>query len=292
MKLSRDFPFIENGDVYIARLNGTSSTVWQKRASGNVILFKIPDPFVDSFGCSAEWELNVQTQFQTLRLDFMFRLTQPPAATFEGIPYHHNMRSALSGGVDGTLNRELSRIYRVNHVFSEAERRSLMHDLEFYKSNSDADEKWAHFLSQVSTPEAPVARVEVEELVDTMDTIPYSQFSSNALANLHYLRYRRRMNSGKFQIFYSDFLVMLYLSVARNPVTHGHQLDTSNDMLVSSLLIIQTILNLSKFLQTDDADKIIIPCAPEPKRPRILNAGESIPIIDDASGYSQASNPQ
>ena len=171
--------------------------MWQRRASGNVLLFKIPDPFVDSFGCSAEWELNVQTEYQTLRLDFMFRLTQPPAAEFEGIPYHHNMRSALSGGVDGTLNRELSRIYRVNHVYSETERRSLMHELEFHKSHSDADEKWAHFLAQVSTPETPIARVEVEELDDTMDTMPYSQFSSNALANLHYLRYRRRMNSSE-----------------------------------------------------------------------------------------------
>ena len=196
LKLSRDFPFIENGDIFIVRLNGTSSTVWQKRATGSVILFKIPEPFIDAFGCTAEWELNVQTHFQSLRLDFMFRLTQPPATTFEGVPYHHNLRSALSGGVDGTLKRELSRIYRVNHVYSETERRSLMHDLDFYKSTSRVDEKWSNFLSLVD-PGTPVARVEVAELVDTMDTMPPSQFSDNALSNLQFLRYRRRMNSGK-----------------------------------------------------------------------------------------------
>ena len=196
LKLARDFPFVEQGDVFVLRVAGTSSTIWQRRVTGSVMLFKIPQPFADSFGCTAEWEFNTQTHAQSLRLDFLFRLTQPPAATFEGVPYHCNLRSALSGGVDRTLDCELQRIYRVNHIFKPEERRSLLQDLGFDRLHSDHDAKWIDFIAKV-TPEVPVARVELAEFVDVADSFSPDQLSDNALLNLQYLRYQRRASSGK-----------------------------------------------------------------------------------------------
>ena len=136
LKLTRDYPFVEQGDIFLLRVSGTSTTVWQRRVTGSVLLFKVPPPFDDAFGCVSEWEFNTQTHTQCLRLDFLFRLTQPPAATFEGVPYHCNLRSALSGGADRTLDCELQRIYRIHNVFTPDERRSLLQSLGFDQIHS------------------------------------------------------------------------------------------------------------------------------------------------------------
>ena len=156
------------------------------------MLFKLPPPFDDSFGCTQEWELNARTNEQVLRLDFMFRLSQPPSTQFGGVPYHCNLRSALSGGMDGQINRDVQRHYVVPHIFTENESQTIMHQIGFYQAVNHADEHWADFLNQVSVQEPPVAKIEVAELIDTLDQYPAASLSDSALQQLHQLRYQRR----------------------------------------------------------------------------------------------------
>ena len=203
MKLNHEFPFIQNGDIFILRIGETGPAAWQRQANTSVMLFKLPPPYDDAFGVNQEWEFNTRTQVQVLRLDFLFRITQPPTARFESVPYHVNLRSALSGGFDGQVHRELQRFYTVPHIFTEAESDQILGQLEFNVRSQDPDYNWALFLSRVNPENAPVARIEVAELVDTLDQYSSQEISSTALAQLQDLRYRRRQRTRpcKFQFW-------------------------------------------------------------------------------------------
>ena len=198
MKLIQDFPFLVNGDVFILRIHNSSATIWQRRSDGNHLLFRIPPPFSDAFGCIQEWELKPATGQQILRLDFLFRIAQPPSTGFEGVAYHCNMRSALSGGLDGSVNRNLQRYYVVDHIFTDDEARSILNNLQYYEQPHHPDYHWTQFLNQTENRDGPVARIEVAELIDTLDHYPASTLSDSALRQLQEIRYRRNHSrSGK-----------------------------------------------------------------------------------------------
>ena len=228
MKTNHEFPFIQPGDVFVLRVGSTGPAIWQRKEGSSALLFNIPPPFNDAFGVSQEWEFNTQTQEQALRLDFMFRLTQAPSTRFESVPYHVNLRSALSGCLDGQVTRELQRSYEVHHIFSDAESSAILDQLDFNRDIHHPDHHWTTFLERVNPENAPVARIEVAELLDTLDQYSSQEISATALSQLQDLRYRRRqrINPGTYLFFprkMSYHLLVFRVFSLSNPWTfNGH----------------------------------------------------------------------
>lgn len=176
----------------MVRVRNSNPTVWQRHAPGHRMLFRVPAPFTDTFPTLQEWELDPTSHFQTIRLDFLERLSMPPTTPYESAAFFEKYRSATIGGFTRSISKEIHRYHMVDKVFSREESLQILRELDFFK-RSTSDGGWQQFLVQVDARPAPElsARVIVPELLDVVEQIPVATLSAESLSTLQDMRHRR-----------------------------------------------------------------------------------------------------
>ena len=184
----------------MVRVKNSNPTVWQRHAPGHRLLFRVPAPFTDSYPTLQEWELDPDSHFQTVRLDFLERLAMPPTTPYESAAYFDKFRAATIGGFARSVIKEIQRYHMIDKVFTREESLTILRELDFFK-RSTSDSGWQQFLVQVDARPAPelAARVVVPELLDTIEQIPVANISAESLSTLHDLRHRRYLQRQRGQ---------------------------------------------------------------------------------------------
>ena len=179
----------------MVRIGNSCPTVWQRCLHGHRLLFRVPAPFVDTFPCLQEWELDRRNHTQRVRLDFLERLAMPPSTPFESAAYFEKYRSATIGGFNRSITKEIQRFHMIDQVFTRDEALVVLRDLDFFKRRP-ADDGWTSFLAQVRARPAPElsATVVVPELLDSSESIPVANLSVDTVVQLHDYRHRRYLS--------------------------------------------------------------------------------------------------
>ena len=198
-KLQNEYSRIKNWDVFVARPRGCAALVWQKRPIGPRMLCRLPPQFCDSFVTIQEWSLDSRDGSQSLRLDFLHRLSLPSTTRFESPAFYAKMRACLLGGL-GLVSKDIQSYHLIDRLFSPEEERSILKDLDFYSRPPIHPIEAAFAAAFPVHHAANQAKVVVKDLLDEAEAIPLATLSTDAVSQIHSLRHNRfmRRRQGKF----------------------------------------------------------------------------------------------
>ena len=145
------------------------------------MLCRLFPPFDDAFGCVQEWELNTQTHLHTVRLDFLHRISMASTTRYDSPAYYSKFRSAVLGGANHSIRKEVQRYHIVNQLYTEQEMRQILEEYSFFKSMPNPQLMSALEKMEHSPNLQP--RVEVEEL--NPESIPTALLSAETLGTIH-----------------------------------------------------------------------------------------------------------
>ena len=77
-----------------------------------------------------EWSLKTDDESQSLRLDFLNRISLPSTTRFESPAFYAKMRAALLGGL-GIVTKDIQSYHLVDRLYTVDEERSILNDLGF-----------------------------------------------------------------------------------------------------------------------------------------------------------------
>ena len=170
------------GDVFILRVNGSRPYIWQWGPQVNRVLFPIPKEFMDHYGVVQEWEKNTYHEGYRLRLDFL-RWLQLPSSDHQNTAVNFDrFKAALNKASHPNLNREVQLYRTVQRVYTLPQSLNLLFKFGFFRSKNEVT---------VAPPVSPVLRVQVDELLDQLPSIPANQLSDTALRDLQGIQNRR-----------------------------------------------------------------------------------------------------
>ena len=181
---------IQDHDLFVARIQGSSPFLWQRQPQGPKLLYQLPSPFDDSFATLQEWEFDVPSEKQTVRLDFLHRIAMAPSTPFESPSFFAKYRAATLGGYNHSVVKEIERYHSVDQLLPDTETGQIFKHFNFFGTGPEdriaiAFSELDHFRT---TPEP---RVELTELIDTVESIPTAILSAETLETIHDLRHRR-----------------------------------------------------------------------------------------------------
>ena len=152
------------------------------------MLFRVPREFADSFVTIQEWELNANDSSQTIRIDFLNRIQLPASCPYESPAYWSRLRAATLGGI-GQISREIQKYHVIEEILSPSLAREILTELGFFS---------AHPIDQIREAFRPLdnhlgnqPRVNVTELMDTVEAIPYAQLTADTTVMMQHLRHQR-----------------------------------------------------------------------------------------------------
>ena len=231
-KLNTDYSRICESNLFVVRVKNSNPTIWQRHSPGHRMLLRVPAPFTDSYPTLQEWELDPTSHSQTVRLDFLERISMPPTTPYESAAYFDKFRAATIGGFSRSVIKEIQRYHMLDKVFTRDESLQVLRELDFFK-RSNSDGGWHQFLVQVDASPAPelAARVVVPELLDMVEEIPIANLSAETLSTLHdmrHRRYRQRQRGQRGKISYNSSPKFIPAVL----VQPGHQLTVATQPLV------------------------------------------------------------
>ena len=189
-KLQNEYRRIQNWDVFVARTKGCAATLWQKRPIGPRMLCRLPPKFCDAFVTIQEWSLQTDDESQSLRLDFLNRISLPSTTRFESPAFYAKMRAALLGGL-GLVTKDIQSYHLIDRLYTPEEERSILNELGF-NSRPPVDAIHAAFAAAFPAHHAAnEAKVVVKELLDETETIPLATLTAEAATQLHSMRHQR-----------------------------------------------------------------------------------------------------
>ena len=162
------------------------------------MLCRLPPQFCDAFVTIQEWSLNTNDESQTLRLDFLNRISLPSTTRFESPAFYAKMRAALLGGL-GVVTKDIQSFFMIDRLFTPEEERSILTELDFYARPQEDSIQAAFRNAFPAHHSANEARVVVKDVLDETETIPVASLSVETVVQLHSMRHARfqRRHQGK-----------------------------------------------------------------------------------------------
>ena len=172
------------GDIFQARVGGSPAMIWQFGPTYTRVLCPVPKPFDDSFPVLQEWEKCHDGRGYILRLDYLHHIPLPSGSESRSPANLNKLKAALSISGHSDLVREVQVYHTIGSIYSVAKGAEILMRLGFYRASEG--------VSGIGTRKTPpVLRVQLCELTNMMDQYPCSQFSDQALRELHSIRHNR-----------------------------------------------------------------------------------------------------
>ena len=186
--MNTDYVRVKEGDLFCVRVKRSSPTIWQRRRHGAQLLFRVPNHFSDSFVTIQEWELDPKNSSQTVRIDFLNRVQLPATCPYESPAYWSRLRAATLGGL-GQISREIQVYHVVEKVLQPKVAREILQELGFF-TPQPVDPIHEAF-RPLNNHLGMQPQVKLNELMDSVEEIPYAQLSADTCVMMQHLRHQR-----------------------------------------------------------------------------------------------------